>query len=160
MLTESPTYQLTDDIVITLKPVPPFLIHAISSSAKGKPVPPMQELKLGNKTRYEANYDDVHYQKALKEYEEDKNLRTMQLILTEGVKGRVSDYISESSQEYADIETLASFVYGNTYGEKELMYTWLTRTLVSDDAVGDFQEAIMSLTMPTEASLEDSKSGI
>lgn len=160
ILTEKPTYAFPSGTVVNLKPVPPFLIHAVAASTKGAPKPPLIEVKIAGKLTREENRNDSNYLAALSDFESDRNLRTMQLLFNRGVEGTITDYYPDNSPIFLEIESLTETIYGPDYTLDQLKYTWLSSELIDSDVAEDFQNAIQELTIPSESAIEDSKSSV
>lgn len=155
-LKEQPTYTLSDGTKLKLAPVPPFLIHSILANNEDAPQIPTVEYERRGKKVYEQNPDDETYKKRKEEYDNQKNFKLLLLLFTEGIVGSVEDYIKDKSQ-IESIRDITSLVFGNDYNSRHFKYTWLTSQL-NEDEIEELQEAIQSLSTPTQESQEDSKS--
>lgn len=155
-LIENPTYDLPSGKTITLKPIPPFLIHAVVSNNHNAPKPPVVTFERKGKKVYEENPDDPKYLERLEKFEEEKNLRLLQLIFTEGIVESVDSVLEGSELE--NVVDLTQMVFGNEYTQRQLKYIWITTELPNESDLTDLQEAIQSLSMPTDESIEESKS--
>lgn len=157
-LSSEPTYQLSEDLVVALKPVPPFMLYSVSASEVGKPEVPYHEVKIAGKIKVEPNYADKGYRKALEDYEQAKQLRVLRYLFSAGVKGIVEDYISDSDM-LEEIYDSTRFIFGENYTKQDLKYIWLNMYLDTEEKIEQFQEAIESLSIATEnGKRESSKS--
>lgn len=158
-ITENPTFTLPSGVELKLKPIPPFIFMAVLSNAKDKPAVPYHEVRIAGKIKSEPNYYDENYLKAVEDYEQQRNMKVMRLLFTEGVVGAVEDYIKDKDK-IKDIKRLVESVYGEDYSDDDYKYIWLSTELPDDTVAEQFQDAVQQLSSPTEDAIEDSKSGV
>lgn len=104
-------FTLTNGIVLSLKPVPPLLIQAVSQEFV-TPDPPV--VFIEEKGREEPNPNDPNYRRQLEKLDEDRNMATNNLVLAIGTSVKtVPDgyYRPEQDEWIANIE-FASKVAG------------------------------------------------
>lgn len=151
---QKPEYTFSDGTSIELKPIPPLLINMVNSSTKGKPKPPKVEVEYANGRKVlEDNAIDPAYLEALDQWNQEKQLRLLKLIYTQGVSG--SFYDIAGVDEMLFVEQLVSENYDNPTDE-DLKYVYIAGKLLSSDQIEAFQNAVLQLTVPTQDAIEDS----
>jgi hypothetical protein len=112
-------FELSNGIILTLKPVPPFLLQAVMGEFKDPEVPVvfMQE-----KGRDEPNPNDPEYIKAMEEVsaKQDKAINDFLLSVGTDVKSIPEGYFPPESDEWIKQIEFASEISGaNIYVDKE-----------------------------------------
>lgn len=149
-----PTYSLPSGIEVKLKGISPFLLQAIMFNDRGKPKPPMHEIKIAGKRKMVPNEADEKYLKDADNWEVEKNQKIVKLLTTKSVVGDVSDYLPNTKvQEYRD---LCDMIFDGEYTETDMTYIWLSDELDTIELFSDFQEAVQQLTMPTSEAVDES----
>lgn len=129
--------QLSDKVINALT------VQYIQS--QGKPeIPNIEVTLLGKHKQIEPFPQHEGYQARLREWQEQSNLAMMRYLFTLGVKGEPPEDFVETQREFFPDAT-----------KTEMKYLWVT-SLVPDDDLSLFTEAIMGQNEPTEKGLEES----
>lgn len=150
-------YTLPTGEEITVKPINALAIQHLTTVKGGsptKPTPPKVQVgtRKNGKPIYELNPDDPDYKQALEEYkvalknwENEKNLKLVRYILDRGVETLPPDDYLEDNESYL-----------NGMDESEAKYFWLVDSLEDEDGLQALTEFIMGQTMPTEEGIAES----
>lgn len=131
-----------DEIQLSDKPVSALIIERLQS--EGKPKIPMVEVTLlGKHKQMEPFPEHAGYQARLKEWEADSNLAVLRYLFVVGVKGKPpAEFVEEQS----------SFFPAAT--DQDMKYLWVA-SLLGDDDLAAFTEAVMGRTIPTTKGIEE-----
>ena len=129
-----------------LQQVSSMAIYAIQTSQINKPRPPFVEVKLrSGKKKRERNPDDPTYQTALASWEQSRQSKIMQYIISNGVV----DDVPNGYEEYAD-----GLI--DTANESELKFFWVAE-LISAEDLEVLSNAIVEMAQPSEEGIEDAE---
>ncbi len=158
-----PTYTFADGTTVCLRGIPPLMFIGVQSTA-GRPQPPSRTVHLAGGGQQEVPRGDdepvlgeeeiaaLHtpqrqaeerayrdYRLALKQWETDAEYRIARLLFLVGV---------EDGPPSADVALLRAIGFSDPY---DLKYNWLASKLTSEGEIERFYEAVLGLTIPTEA---------
>jgi hypothetical protein len=153
-LVATPEYTFPSGETVTLRPVPSLLLVDVMANNRGKPQPPKVEFTRRGRKVTEENPNDPKYLESLEEWRNEKNARVMRVSFLEGVIDEPSDKLDK--KEMAALERRANRAYGD-YTEDDLKYIWLVGLATDEEILGDFQEAITSLSTATVEGREESE---
>lgn len=136
-----------DGVALDMQPVSKMIIERMYSDQSKKPKPPVVEVVLGGTyTSKQTNPDDPDYQKALANWQSEKNMRVLKYGLVHGIKNSPPAPFIEEYAEYFPDAT-----------EPDMKYLWVVSMLGPDgEDIPLITEAITGQTMPTEKGIEDS----
>lgn len=130
-----------EEVVMSGKRITALMLERVAN--QGKPRIPEVEVTVLGKKRSQPNANHEGYLAQLKEWESESKLRSLQFIYNVGVKGQPpQDFIDEYSDYFP----------GST--DAEMKYLWVS-SLIPDDDVELFTEAVMGYTAPTTKGIEE-----
>lgn len=131
-----------DELELSGKRVTGLMLERVANQGKPK-IPMVEVLLLGKHKQLEANANDENYKALLAEWESESKIRTLKYVFTMGVKGQPpQSFIDEQSSFFG------------TMNDLEMKYLWVA-SLVPDDDIDAFTEAVMGMTMPTEKGMAE-----
>lgn len=131
-----------EELELSGKPITGLMLERVAN--QGKPsIPKVEVLLLGKHRQLESNPNDPNYQAALAEWETESRLRTLKYIFTLGVKAQPpQDFIDEQNAFFPAMNDL------------EMKYLYVA-SLIPDDDIDAFTEAVMGRTMPTAKGMDE-----
>ena len=159
----APTYTFADGTTVRLRGIPPLMFIGVQSTA-GRPQPPKRTVHLAGGGVQEvprgddepllseaeiAALDDPQrqaeerayrqYRLALRQWETDAEYRIARLVLLMGVV---------DGPPAEDVALLRAIGFDDPY---DLKYAWLASKLTDEGEIERFYEAVLGLTLPTQA---------
>jgi hypothetical protein len=130
-----------EEIQLADKPISSLIVERLQQ--EGKPKIPMIEVNLmGKHKQLEPHVGHEGYQARLKEWEAESQIALMRYLFSVGVKGTPpQEFVDEQSQYFP----------GAT--DSEMKYLWVA-SMLPDDDLGAFSEAVMGRTLPTTKGIE------
>lgn len=111
---------------------------------EGKPEIPMVQVTIGGKYKQmEANPNDPNYKTAFEAWQSESNRRLMRYLILRGVKCVVPEAFTQEHLEFFPNAT-----------DNDMKYLYVV-SLVPDEDVNFFMDAVMGRSLPTAAGLED-----
>jgi len=111
---------------------------------EGKPDIPMVQVTIGGKYKQlEANPNDPRYLQAFEQWQTESNRRLLRYLILRGVKCDVPESFSDEHREF----------FPNA-SDNDMKYLYVV-SLVPDEDVPFFMDAVMGRTMPTASGLEE-----
>lgn len=132
-----------DEIEMSNKRITSLYLDRITNQGKPK-IPMVEVLLLGKHKQLEAHPNDPNYLALLAEWKEESYIRMFKYLIAVGVKG-------QPPQEFIDEQR----VYFPDADDQEMKYLYFA-SLIPDDDVGFFVEAMMGKNAPTAAGTEES----
>ncbi|MEO8608913.1 MAG: hypothetical protein ABI690_13560 [Chloroflexota bacterium] len=130
-----------EEIEMSGKRITALMLERVANQGKPR-IPEVEVIVLGKK-RSQPNANHEGYLAQLKEWEAESRLRSLQFIYNVGVKG-------QPPQDF--IDTYSDYFPGST--DTEMKYLWVS-SLIPDDDVEAFTEAVMAYTAPTTKGMEE-----
>jgi hypothetical protein len=160
---QAPTFTFADGTTVRLRGIPPLMFIGVQSTA-GRPQPPTRTVRLaGGGVQDVPRQDDEpllsegeiaalddpqrqaeerayrQYRLALRQWETDAEYRIARLLFLMGV---------EDGPPAEDVALLRAIGFSDPY---DLKYAWLASKLTDEGEIERFYEAVLGLTIPTEA---------
>lgn len=130
-----------DELQLTGKRINSLVLERITND--GKPRIPMVEVTLmGKHKQLEAHPNNEGYQALLAEWEEGRRVLVLRYLFLMGVSGEPDQAFIDDQRPFFPNAT-----------EADLKYLWVA-SLIPDDDIDTFMEAVMGQVMPTQKGLE------
>lgn len=136
---------LKNGTVLNLKPLNPLVLERFRTYNKGRPEPPIQEVKYADgSVAKEPNPNDPEYLAALASWDYERGLRITNYILVEGVSDVPPQEFIDEYSEYFPESTA-----------KEMKYLWVSSLVVDQEELTELIAYIVGQTVPTKGGLEE-----
>lgn len=152
-MTRSEPYEFKDTgVTVEIRKVSPLLMLQLQNRYP-EPKPPLQEVDYGDGPVKEPNPTAPEHLVALRQYQQDMELRMRRLLIQRGVK---IDWTEERKQELAELREWWKEQYGEELPEKDDVVAYVSYIAVGSDK--DYEElttVILQRSQPTEAKIAE-----